>query len=503
MATQYTYPGVYIEEPPPAIRPIQGVGTSTAGFIGPAANGDVDTPTKLTSMDDFTAIFGAEPLDGHYLWYAVRGYFQNGGQVCYIVRASNGQYSSFQLTNPQNLPLIDVRARALGDLVPPISVQVTAASLVAATIYRPQSSQYTVTNTREIQLQQADLAAQYRPGDSVNLGNLGDHVIVRIVGTFFRFGENLNAAINTQGNIRMSDSFAGTKTFRLASANPIPAGSLVPGTMLTFAQGGTHRSQIVDSVQTEYLQTNPAITTYRVTLRRPFDATFAQANQTDVNSNEFNLQVAQSGTMLYANLSIDPAHPRYYEAVVNGDPLALVRVSPVQPPPPSAPPDNLPAAMAAAANLTGGNNEHSQESDSRGHARAGLAGTDQRRKPDRRARLRAAHSGRRAVRAAGRDHTLRADGRPLRGAGTPGRDCRCSLPRPTSRPGARRSIPPADTRRFLPLSLTVPPVRPGPLRVLPPSGHVCGVIARVSIDGARCGTRRPPTKSSTTRSAWN
>src|SRR5690348_1636727 len=96
MATQYTYPGVYIEEfAPPA--PIQGVGTSTAAFIGPAPAGDVNTPTKVTSMDEFVAAFGAEPLDGYYLWYAVRGFFQNGGQVCYIVRASNGAYSSFQL----------------------------------------------------------------------------------------------------------------------------------------------------------------------------------------------------------------------------------------------------------------------------------------------------------------------------------------------------------------------------------------------------------------------
>ncbi len=35
---QYLAPGVYVEEVPSAIRPIAGVGTSTAGFIGAVAD---------------------------------------------------------------------------------------------------------------------------------------------------------------------------------------------------------------------------------------------------------------------------------------------------------------------------------------------------------------------------------------------------------------------------------------------------------------------------------
>ena len=31
---EYLSPGVYVEEVPPLARPIAGVGTSTAGFIG-------------------------------------------------------------------------------------------------------------------------------------------------------------------------------------------------------------------------------------------------------------------------------------------------------------------------------------------------------------------------------------------------------------------------------------------------------------------------------------
>ena len=56
MAVQVSYPGVYIDEFAPG-APIQGVGTNTAGFIGVAANGDLDEPTKLTSFDQFKQVF--------------------------------------------------------------------------------------------------------------------------------------------------------------------------------------------------------------------------------------------------------------------------------------------------------------------------------------------------------------------------------------------------------------------------------------------------------------
>ena len=35
---EYLSPGVYVEEVPSAVKPIAGVGTSTAGFIGLVAN---------------------------------------------------------------------------------------------------------------------------------------------------------------------------------------------------------------------------------------------------------------------------------------------------------------------------------------------------------------------------------------------------------------------------------------------------------------------------------
>ena len=45
---QYLSPGVYVEEVPSAIKPIAGVSTSTAGFIGVVADPANEPLAKLT-----------------------------------------------------------------------------------------------------------------------------------------------------------------------------------------------------------------------------------------------------------------------------------------------------------------------------------------------------------------------------------------------------------------------------------------------------------------------
>ena len=99
MSVQVSYPGVYIDEFAPG-APIQGVGTSTAAFIGPAApSAPILTPTLITSFSAFKKTFGDQPLAGFYLWYAVRGFFDNGGQQCYVVRVSNARPASYNLVD--------------------------------------------------------------------------------------------------------------------------------------------------------------------------------------------------------------------------------------------------------------------------------------------------------------------------------------------------------------------------------------------------------------------
>jgi len=84
MAT-YLSPGVYIKEEEAGSRPIEGVGTAVAAFIGLAAKGPVNTPTQVANWSKFTELFGGF-VEGSYLAHAVYGYFLNGGGICYVVR---------------------------------------------------------------------------------------------------------------------------------------------------------------------------------------------------------------------------------------------------------------------------------------------------------------------------------------------------------------------------------------------------------------------------------
>ncbi len=82
---QYLSPGVYVEELEPSSRPLSGVGTAVAAFVGLAAEGPLHTPTLVTNWTQFTNAFGGF-TPGCYLAHAVYAYFNNGGGVAYVVR---------------------------------------------------------------------------------------------------------------------------------------------------------------------------------------------------------------------------------------------------------------------------------------------------------------------------------------------------------------------------------------------------------------------------------
>lgn len=82
---QYLSPGVYVEELEAGSRPIEGVGTAVAAFVGMAKLGPFNTPTLVTNWSQFTTTFG-DFIEGSYLAHSVYGYFQNGGGAAYIVR---------------------------------------------------------------------------------------------------------------------------------------------------------------------------------------------------------------------------------------------------------------------------------------------------------------------------------------------------------------------------------------------------------------------------------
>lgn len=81
----YLSPGVYVEEVASGSRPIEGVGTSVAAFVGLAPAGPLNEPTLVTNWTQYVASFG-EFTDGYFLAHSVYGFFNNGGSAAYVVR---------------------------------------------------------------------------------------------------------------------------------------------------------------------------------------------------------------------------------------------------------------------------------------------------------------------------------------------------------------------------------------------------------------------------------
>jgi phage tail sheath protein FI len=129
---QYLSPGVYVEEMEAGSRPIEGVATSVAAFVGLAKAGPVNTPTLVTNWTQFTQTFG-DFLEESYLAHAVYGYFNNGGGSAYIVRvgadddgASAIPAARAELTSggDKPAPAYKVTAKEAGDAGNNLSVEI-------------------------------------------------------------------------------------------------------------------------------------------------------------------------------------------------------------------------------------------------------------------------------------------------------------------------------------------------------------------------------------------
>ena len=99
MAATYGAPGVYVEEKPSGSMPLQGVGTAVAAFVGFTRTYNADAgdpsdpegvkPQLVTSWPQYERIYGGF-AKGAMLPHAVKGYFENGGSLCFIVRIPSG-----------------------------------------------------------------------------------------------------------------------------------------------------------------------------------------------------------------------------------------------------------------------------------------------------------------------------------------------------------------------------------------------------------------------------
>lgn len=127
---EYFAPGVYVEEIELGGKPVEGVSTSTVGFLGQAERGPT-TPTFITSWLDYQRVYGGIIGENQYLPFAVKGFFDNGGKRCYIGRITKvgSVKATLSLKDAADKAGLTVKAVGEGDWGNRIAVHVLGGSL--------------------------------------------------------------------------------------------------------------------------------------------------------------------------------------------------------------------------------------------------------------------------------------------------------------------------------------------------------------------------------------
>lgn len=171
---EYLSPGVYVEEYDSGATPMQGVSTSTAGFVGLAERGPVaGQPQLVTSFADYKRMYGGYLSEAAYggnrfLPYAVEQFFINGGSRAYIMRAVPADAKAGTVT----AGVLKITAANPGAWAEDMRVTVSPASKA--------KTQVLAVNGADLTLKNAD---GFNPGDVVELfdGKTAAHATVKSV----------------------------------------------------------------------------------------------------------------------------------------------------------------------------------------------------------------------------------------------------------------------------------------------------------------------------------
>jgi uncharacterized protein len=346
--TTYTTPGVYIQEQP-AIGPIIPVGTSTTVFIGAALQGASFSPTVVTNWTQFTNTFGSYMINppGFWMAYAVKGYFDNGGQTAVIVRVGTSTYASYTLLDretPTAQDTLVVTSLLDGTVGNNITVEVAESQIVPIAnncVATRATSPITSASGGIIICDTAAHAAQFSPGDTVVIETTTDSATVsRVIGTNLVLGGSLSGTY-TSGSVRIADLVPGQTTFRVTNGAGLEAGSYI---------------EISDTTNSEF-QVISAVNGAFVTIQSESGLTNKYSMEltavaTTIQSFEFTLTDTSPPNVpeIWPNLSMDPRHSHYWGSVVNS---LYISLSLPTTPDTDVPPNNLPGTLVTT-HLAGG-----------------------------------------------------------------------------------------------------------------------------------------------------
>ena len=146
---EYLSPGVYVEEYESGAVPMEGVGTSTAGFVGLAEKGSViGRPELVTSFADYVRIFGGYLSetkfgDKRFLPYAVEHFFINGGSRAFVMRVCPDDAKPAATKSDSILSFTAVNPGEWGNR---IKVTVSPVSRVKTQVYEVKGNDAVVRN---------------------------------------------------------------------------------------------------------------------------------------------------------------------------------------------------------------------------------------------------------------------------------------------------------------------------------------------------------------------
>lgn len=259
MTIQESTPGVYINEiTGPGV--IQGVGTSTAAFLGPTPAGPT-VPRRVTTYDEFVTLYGgtgpAKPhvvADGRlfHLGLAVQGFFQNGGTAAYIVRVDNSTLGSLDLANGDGATVATVRAQR-PDAAPSVTIDPDPdldLVFVRSAITDPGGASSSIDGDAANDRLLAD-ASDFRVGDRVATDGAVVAQLTHVDGNWVRPSVALADAANLQ--TAPLDPAQADASFRVDGA----AGLFRAGSLVELENGSGTEHVVVLSVGGDVMTTTP------------------------------------------------------------------------------------------------------------------------------------------------------------------------------------------------------------------------------------------------------
>lgn len=174
---EYLSPGVYVEEFDSGAKPMEGVSTSTAGFVGLAERGPVSgLPRLVTNFSDFNRTYGgylSENEFGEYrfLPYAVEQFFLNGGSRCFVARVAPEDAKCSKGAAPEASPVLEIEAKNPGIWGDDIIIIITPSSKAKTQVFEILGEgNYRVKN-----------GTGFNAGDVISYDKEGEIIYSRIV----------------------------------------------------------------------------------------------------------------------------------------------------------------------------------------------------------------------------------------------------------------------------------------------------------------------------------